>query len=165
MCINNYVLKRVRNKYKFDYCNSGCPCREESSVKLSTAQEILVIESSICSVTTVHAAPEYTTVTVAYASAYTSSCPSASLEDLTALATVTCTGNPDASTTDQIAINKTSSTKTSVEQSTKTVTKTVVLTSTPSSFSCKDISTLLVTVLPPSVDDLGYVETAECTRF
>ena len=122
----------------------------------------MMFESSICSVTTIHAAPEYTTVTVA--STYTSSCPSARLEELTAIATATFTGNPDDSTTDQIAINKTCI-KTSVEYSTETVTKTVVLSSTPSSFSCKDISTLLVTALPPSVDDLGYVETAECTRF
>ena len=51
------------------------------------------------------------------------------------------------------------------EHFTETVTKTVVLTSTLSSFPCKDTSTLLVTALPPSVDDLGYVATTDCTRF
>ena len=121
-----------------------------------------MIESSTCSVTTVHAAPEYTTVTVA--STYTSSCPSAHFEELAAVATVTCTCIPSVSTNDQIAIKETS-TETTVEYSTETVTKTVVLTSTLSSFSCKDVCTLSVTALPPSVDDLGYVETAECTRF
>ena len=120
-------------------------------------------ESGVCSVTTVQAPPEYITITVA--STYTSSCPSASLEESTALATATYACNPDVTTTHQIAINKTSSTKTSVEYATETVTKTVLLISTPSSFSCKDASTLLVTALPAFVADLGYVETAECTRF
>ena len=122
-----------------------------------------MIESSICSTTTVHAASECTTITVS--STYTSSCPCASLEELTAVATATCTSNPDVPTTDQIAVNNTSSIKTTVDRSKETVTETVVLTSTLSSFSCKDISTHLVTALPPSVDDLGYVETPECTRL
>ena len=117
-------------------------------------------ESSICSVTTVHAAPEYTTVTVA--STYTSSCPSARLEEHNTLATVTCTCFPEDSATDQISINKICI-NTSVEYSTETVTKTVMLISTISSFPRKDTCTLLVAALPPSIADFGYVETAECT--
>ena len=122
-----------------------------------------MIESSICSTITVHATPEYTTVTVT--SIYTSSCPSAILEELNALSTATSTCNPDVATTHQIAINEMSSTKTTVEYATETVTMTVVLTSTLSSFSCKDTSTPLVSALPVSIADLGYVETAEGTRF
>ena len=99
----------------------------------------MAIESSICSPTTVHAALEYTTVTVV--STYTSSCHSASLEKLTAVAALTCTGSPDVPTADQIAVNNTSSIKTTVEHSTKIVIKTLMLTS------------------------LGYVETAECASF
>ena len=85
--------------YIFDYialydCNSGCSCiSEELAVEMSTTKEMLMIESSICSTTTVHAVAECTTVTVL--STYTSSSPCASLEELTALATATCTGNPD----------------------------------------------------------------------
>ena len=143
-------------------CNSDCPYSEESSIELSTTKEILEIESSICSVTTVHAAPKYTTITVA--STYTSSCPSPSLEEITALGTTTCICNPDVTTTHQISTCKASS-KPNFGCSTATVTKTVFLTSTQSSFSCEDTTTLLVTTLTASVADLGYVETREGRRF
>ena len=145
-------------------CHSGCSCiSEASTIAMPATNETVVMESSIRS--TVDSVADCTTVTVV--STYTSSCASASLEELTVPPTSTCScmGNPDVHTTNEDAVNNTSSIKKSVEHSTETVTKTVVLTSTLSSFSCKDISTLLVTALPPSVDDLGYVETAECTRF
>ena len=113
--------------------------------------------------TTVHAVAECTTVTVA--STYTSSCSCASLEELiTALATATCTSNSEVHTADQMAVNKTSSIKATVEHFTETVITTVTLTSLPSSFPCKNTSTLLV-ALPTSVEDIGYVETAECASF
>ena len=130
---------------------------------MSTTKEILMLESSICSTTIVHAAAECTTVTVA--STYTSSCPCSSLEGfVTALATTTCTSNPDVHTADQIAVNKTSSNKKTVEHFTETVIKTVMLTSLPSSFPNNDISTLLLS-LPTTVEDVGYVETAEGAFF
>ena len=130
---------------------------------MSTTKEILVIESSICSLSTVTAGPEYTPVIVA--STYTSSCPSASLEKhITALATATCTSNPDVPTTYQNSVYKTSSIKIIVDRSTNIAMKTVVLTSLPSSFLCNNITTLLV-ALPTSVEDVGYVETAECASF
>lgn len=142
--------------------NSGCHfVSEESSSKKPPANKTLTNETSICSATTVHAAPNYTTITVA--STYTSSCPSARLDELTAPATLTCTGDPDVPTTDQIVINKTCI-KTSVEYLTETLTKTVVLTSMLPS-SLKRMSAFLVTALPTSVDDIGYVETAKYTRF
>ena len=129
---------------------------------MSTSKEIFVIESSICSATTIHATPAYTTITVA--STYTSSFPCASPEELTTIATAVCTGNPDVPTTDQIAVNKTSI-NARVKHSTETVTKTVVLTSTISPIPCKEacISTLLVTALPISMEDvyIGYVEPVE----
>ena len=152
------------NNYIFDYialynCNSGCSCiSEESSVGFSTTKEILMIDSSICSTTTVHFVAECTTVTVT--STYISSCPCTSVEETTALATVTFMANPDVPTTNQIAVNHTASFKTSVRHSTKTVTKTVMLTSTLLSYPCKEtyactrISTLLVTALPTSVEDV-----------
>ena len=122
----------------------------------------MTIESSICSATTVHAAPVYTTVTVV--STYTSSCPSTSLEKLTAVATATCVGHPDVPTTHQNAVNKTSFIKTTVEHSANIAIKTVMLTSLLSSFLCNGITTFLVP-LPTTVDDVGYVKTAECACF
>ena len=98
------------------------------------------MESNICSATTVHAVAECTTVTVA--SIYTNSRPCASLEELTDLATVTRT---------------TSFIITTVDHSTETVTETVVLTSTSSSFPS--------TALPTLAEGVGYVETAECGHF
>ena len=100
-----------------------------------------MIGSNIGFVTTVHAVGECMTVTVA--SAYTNSCPS--LEELIAVSTVTCA---------------TSSITITAVHSTETVTKTVVLTSTSSSFPCKSISTHFVTALPTLAEDVGYVETA-----
>ena len=109
---------------------------------MTTATEILMIESSTCSASTVYTVAECTTITVS--STYTSSCPCASLEKLVnALATATCT----------------------VEHFTKAVVKTVMLSSLPSSLPCKNISTLLITALPTPIEDIGYVEAAECAGF
>ena len=152
VCIEvSFFAKCLSNRHPIYHsalydCNSGFSYRsEESSIEMSTKT---MIESSICSATTVHTVTECTTVTVA--STYTSSRSCASVEELTALATATCT---------------TSSIATTVVHSTETVTKTVVLTSTSSSFPCKGISTLLVTALPTLAEDVGYVETAECAHF
>ena len=146
----------------FDYnalhdCNPGCSCTsEESSVEMFQTKEILMIESSICSTTTVHSVPECTTFTVV--STYTSSCPCASLEELTVLATATCMVNPDVPTTNPIAINHTASVKRRRNSDKETVTKTIMLTSTLLSYPCKEtctrISTLLVTALPTSIEDI-----------
>ena len=119
----------------------------------------LMTESSVCSAITVYAAPEYTPVTVV--STYTISCPFTGLEILTAVAIVTA----DVLNDDQNAVNKTSSIKTTVEHSAKTVIKTVMLTSLPSSCECKNMTMLLITALPTSFEGVGYVETAECASF